>query len=409
MTLARRGSTRKAIAAAVLAALAGCESVPKDAVTKCQQTAIVPSTTDILFVIDDSGSMAREQDELATSFRSFIDRLSQSPAKGAFQIGVTNTSVDWPVFTDATRTASTVRAAYDSGAPSAGVPYPAGALVAIDPATPGKILYDATTKRFTGTRILAASSPTLVADFVANARVGTSGAGKEQGLRAMQLALTDRITDGTNAGFLRPGARLAVVIVSDEDDCSDPANPPAIVYPATGDACHTDAERAKLPPVSDFVTALEGTLGGEKRDVVVAVIAGIDPLTNQAVQPACNGAGSAAKRYLTLVNAFGAEALADDVCLADFSATLGRIANLIGQQVTLSQAPADPRLLAVSVARADGSTTPCTVAQAESAAVTSADAVFAPASGARAPTVSLQNRCALQAGDEVLVKILCAG
>jgi hypothetical protein len=408
MTFPRHPSTTRALALALMAALAGCESVPKNAVTKCQQTKVVPSATDILFVIDDSGSMQREQDELKTSFDAFIARLANSPAKD-FQIGVTNTSVDWPLFTDASKTATTVRTAYEAGTPSAGVPYPAGALIAMDASTAGKIQYDAAAKRFTGTRILGATSPTLVADFKANAGVGTSGAGKEQGLRAMQLALTERVADGTNAGFLRSGARLAVVIVTDEDDCSDPASPPAIVYPATGDACHSDAEQAKLPAVSDFVNALQGPIAGEKRDVVVALIAGVDPRTGQPVQPVCNTAGYPAKRYLALTGAFGAEAVADDVCLADFSATLERIANLIAQQVTLSDAPTDASLLAVSVARAAGSPTTCTVAEAGSAGAADADAVFAPASGSHPATVSFQKRCALQTGDEVQVKILCAG
>jgi hypothetical protein len=218
-----------------------------------------------------------------------------------------------------------------------------------------KILYDGAAKRFTGPRILAASSPTLESDFVANVSVGTTGSGKEQGFRAMQLALTDRIADGTNAGFLRPGARLAVIIVSDEDDCSDPASPPAVLFSASGaDACHSDDAQGKLRPVKDYVDAVSAPLAGERRDVVVAVIAGVDPQTKQPAQPTCNASGYRGTRYTAFADAFGAEALVDDVCRPDFSSTLESIANLIAQQITLSEAPADPRLLTISVARANG-------------------------------------------------------
>ena len=43
----------------------------------------------------------------------------------------------------------------------------------------------------------------------------------EQPLLAAKLALTDRIADGKNAGFVRDDALLAVVILTDEDDQSD--------------------------------------------------------------------------------------------------------------------------------------------------------------------------------------------
>ncbi|PKN22287.1 MAG: hypothetical protein CVU65_15355 [Deltaproteobacteria bacterium HGW-Deltaproteobacteria-22] len=47
---------------------------------------------------------------------------------------------------------------------------------------------------------------------------GTSGCGMEQPLEAMRLALTD--PSGANEGFLRPDADLAILLISDEDDCS---------------------------------------------------------------------------------------------------------------------------------------------------------------------------------------------
>src|SRR5438132_364341 len=57
---------------------------------------------------------------------------------------------------------------------------------------------------------------------------GVVGSGQEMGLEAARRALTEPLvstpTDARppgNRGFLRPGSRLLVIIVSDEDDCSD--------------------------------------------------------------------------------------------------------------------------------------------------------------------------------------------
>lgn len=384
---------RSVIAVAALGALAaaGCGSPPAGAVTSCQVTTVLPAPveTDILFVVDDSGSMAAEQQNLATSFDAFITRLAASPVKNEFQIGVTTTSVDWP-FTAQNAAGYTVQTTYD------GVkPYPKGALVAAAGHP----------------RLLLASSPTLVQDFKANVNVGTNGAGKEQGLRAALLAVTDRIGDGANAGFLRPGARLAVIVVSDEDDCSDPATPPAIIYVPNGpDRCHSDAEQALLPPVASYVTALRGPLAGQARDVLVAVIAAVDPLTKQPAPPACNPNGYQAKRYRAFVDAFGQQGLIDDVCQADFSATLRAIAGLIdpGQTIELAETPADPKLLTVSVAHAAGGTTSCPLLPAGSGASATGVVYVAPQPGHAAKLV-FQGGCTLAQGDQVHVQVLCAG
>ena len=378
----------KVFAIAVLAALAGCgafDSVPRSAVTNCQVVTLVPSKTDILFVVDDSGSMQPVQANLAQNFDAFITRLSQSAVQSDFQIGITTTSVDWPI---AAPGGFTIRTAYDDG-----MPYPAGALVAAS----GKAT------------ILESSSPTLVEDFRANVNVGTLGAAKEQGLRAAQLAVTDRIADGKNAGFLRQGARLAVIIVTDEDDCSDPASPPAVVYPTRGDACHSDEDQAKLPPVSTFAKALREELAGQTRSLVVAVIAGVDPETRAPAKPVCSPGGVPAKRYKVLVDDFGGAGLIDDVCQPDFTATLQDIAGLIDQNVDLDQALSDPDLLTVSVSHAGGSTVACRLAQA-GGDTSAADAVYTgpdPQTG-RLPSLTFQRSCALGAGDQVHVQVLCA-
>ncbi len=373
----------------------GCDQLPPDALTRCDQGTLLPSSvrTDILFVVDDSGSMAAEQTRLANAFATFIADLSASPVQNDFQIGVTTTAVDLPICDayDGGGNCTTwhLRTAYTSPPAKNGTPYPAGALVA----AAGR------------PAILGRGSPTLVDDFVANIQVGTTGPSKEQALRAMQQAL-----DGRNAGFLRPGARLAVILVGDEDDCSDSATAPGVIYPPLQDACHSASDQARLPAVQDYVDLLRGPLGGEVRDVHLGILAGLDATTGQPVQPSCNSDGYPGYRFRLLADAFGADAVVADVCQPDFSSTLSAIAAALdpGQTVPLSGEPADWRLLQVGLTRADGTQDACRVG---SPGATPADAQViydAPQAGSP-PRITFQGTCLLRAGDSIQIRVVCAG
>lgn len=83
----------------------------------------------------------------------------------------------------------------------------------------------------------------------------------EQPLQALRLAMTERVEDGTNAGFFREGAALAVVIISDEDDCStldqsffDPERDDLASFVSAGLRCFANADQ--LEPVANFVEML---------------------------------------------------------------------------------------------------------------------------------------------------------
>ncbi|MFA6034998.1 MAG: vWA domain-containing protein, partial [Myxococcota bacterium] len=76
--------------------------------------------------------------------------------------------------------------------------------------------------------------------FKDNVKVGTGGTGIEKGLASIRFALDadfkDPLTgknllDNENAGFLRPDAKLTVIVVTDEDDCSyEPDNKDLVDY-----------------------------------------------------------------------------------------------------------------------------------------------------------------------------------
>ena len=388
-------------------ALAGCESVPSDAVTRCEATRVVPAAvkTDVLFVIDDSGSMDEEQANLRDNLDAFIDALAAAPISNEFQIGVTSTSVE---------EYSTAQAY--AGGPAVNKPYPDGALIAIAQSAPGvgnpgDVIWSVA-ERFGGPRILNASSPTLVTDFKANVRVGTYGSGKEQPFRAAWLALSDRIFDGTNAGFLRPGARLAVVFVSDEDDCTDTGEP----FASSDTQCHDAAFKdASLDPVDGFADFLRGSLDGELRDVVVASIVGLDEATGEpscltCANTTCGTAIDGAVRFNQLAERFGSvRTRTGSICDPSFRRVLEDIAGLlVSQSLPLDGTPADYRMLAVGVDR-EGATIPCTVALDGSAEAVSAGAVYSPPLAGRQATITFQNACRLQQGDRVQLHVACAG
>jgi hypothetical protein len=368
------------------------------------------AATDILFVIDESGSMDEEQQNLQDNLSEFVTALANAPVRNDFRIGVTTTSVDnWNPVAAPT---------YASGpnACAGCAPYPAGALVAIErdgtgAPIPFKLWYDGA-GGWLGTRWLDADSPSLVADFEINVRVGTDGSGKEQPVRAARLALSDRIADGVNAGFLRSGARLAVVILTDEDDCSDTAGNLPPNSSAGQAACHdpgTKFAAGEMDSLEDFVTFLRGPIEGEPRDPIVAVIAGFDETTLAPDQ--CGTAYDAPTRLDALVTALGpARAFKDSICRTDFGPGLQAIANLlVPQTVPLEGAPPDPRMLAVSITRAGGAVVGCPVAAAGTPEAASAGALYIPPSEGAPAMLSFQNGCVLRQSDRVDVRIVCAG
>lgn len=422
--------TTTTILVAALATLPGCacDTAPAGAVVDCQAGAVVPEAvqTDILFVIDDSGSMSQEQANLRDNLAAFIDALVASPVQNDFRIGVTSTSVD-----EYGTTGGAVRVAYDAG-PAIGVPYPAGALVAIDQSggapVAGDLVFDLAaypaTGGWGGARVLdkgdgsPAALAALARDFKANVLLGTSGSGKEQPLRAARLALSARLADA-NAGFLRPGARLAVIIVTDEDDCSDSASPPRSTSGQCNDQDRKTATPPLMDPVEDFAAFLFDPIDGERRDVVVGVIAGFGPSPGDPstlVPAMCSTAGAgqafdAADRLAALLDGVGAARMrVASICDASFADTLEGFAEvLMPSSMPLSGAPADWRMLVVTLQRAGGAAPQtCQVAAEGDAGAAAADAVYAPPRFGRPAQLTFQNGCRLGLGDRVDVRLVCA-
>jgi hypothetical protein len=397
----------------LVAALSGCsmDSIPETAVTDCDAQ-VIPgvAATDVLFVVDDSGSMLGEQEELSENLGHFVNALVTSPVPLDVRIAVTNTSVSGYAGEEM----------YPAGGPApAGTPYPAGAFVAMrqdqdGAVTPGAYLWDATAG-WGGPRILSSAmgGAALERDFRANVLVGVRGSGKEQPLRAMRLALEKAGSGDVNDGFLRPRARLAVVIITDEDDCSESIAPPFVGSSNT--ACHLQANKdAAFDPLADYVSFLGGPLAGELRDPIVAVVAGFD---ENGIPQGCTTMGGTSSYddptrlddFLAALDAAKPGRTFKDSICESFGTSLLAIADrLIPQTMPLMQAPADWRMLAVSIDRANGTSTPCPLAEDGSSEAPAAGAVFTPPQAGAAASLTFQNGCRLGLGDKIDLRIVCA-
>jgi hypothetical protein len=430
-------SSRSTLAALALAGLAGCascDSVPEGAVTDCNAQVVPGGTaTDLLFVVDDSGSMDKYQTLLASNLSAFIDQLLSSAIALDVRIGVTNSSVSEGASTTGGGGADGATT-YASG-PMVGKPYPQGSLVAVlDPdvlVTPGLYAYDpaiygTVTGGWGGRRMLSTAGTTaadLTRLFKANVRVGSSGSGKEQPLRAMRLALDKaHRLGGENLGFLRDGARLAVVILTDEDDCSQSAAP----YLTTGQenstsdpGCRSEVTKARLPPsalpylepLTDYVTLLDTTVGGAP---IVGVISGfsastLDPTGCTTTDGTTSGRPTRLDAFLNMLSATHPNrTYKDSICKGFGPALTALAAMIIPQTMPLQQAPADWRMMAVVVQKASGVTQPCEIAGAGTAGATGAGVIYTPAPPGGLPSLTFQGVCRLGLGDRVDLRIVCA-
>jgi hypothetical protein len=195
--------------------LASCSYPPLphvDVPREVQQFAVTTSRDlDLLFLIDDSPSMADKQSNLASSFPKFIDVLSSLPGGlPSVHIGVATSDMGTqgppPSF------GPTV----SPGAPGscAGLGKDGVLQVFGQPVT-GTYLSDIANPA-DGTRMKNYTGD-LATVFGTIARgAGARGCGFEQSLAAVQRALTHP----ANQGFLRDDAYLGIIVLTDEDDCS---------------------------------------------------------------------------------------------------------------------------------------------------------------------------------------------
>ena len=381
---------------------------------------------DVLFVVDDSGSMRQEQAALASGFARFTSVLEAAAGQlPGLHLGVVSSNLG-------------------TGPVGGGGDACAGAgdegLLQVPPAC--HALTDGS--RFISD-VAGASGErevnyqgTLAEQFGCMAQLGTFGCGFEQHFESMKRALGEQ---ELNAGFLRPEASLAVLVVADEDDCS--VHDPQIFDPSQDDRgselgelssfrcfefgvqcapveggeramgpradCVPEEDSRYIQPVSHYVEFLRG-LKADPEKVFVSTITGdsgpvavtedvLKTPSELMVAPTCTicpgGAASGctpvdalvsaapAIRMQALVDAFGAAGHRQDICAydpttdsLDFGAALAGVAEKLAPRIAtacLDVTPLD------SDAAASGNQAACEVTESAGGAETAIPACDASA------------------------------
>jgi hypothetical protein len=151
---------------------------------------------DLLFVVDNSGSMADEQINLVNSFPSFIDEIqTQLEDTQGYHVGIITSDLY----------------AFDQGC------LQEGAMVT---ATGGADSSASACGPYAEGNRYMTELDNLDVAFSCAARVGTGGDGNERPMQTMQAALSPMLNapGACNAGFLRDDALLVIVIITDEED-----------------------------------------------------------------------------------------------------------------------------------------------------------------------------------------------
>ena len=183
---------------------------------------------DILFVIDNSGSMGEEQRYISENFRRFIEQLEAEDVKANYRIGVTTTDVENPGCARTTPENGKLRAqsCVDRIEEFTFVGGNSGTVVREDACTDfcdgsiettdGKPWIES----IEGVTNLPAGVTTTQA-FQCFGPQGINGCGMESHLEAMRKFFW-RATAPSEPefGFVRPNAILAVIFLTDELDCS---------------------------------------------------------------------------------------------------------------------------------------------------------------------------------------------
>lgn len=197
-------------------------------------------------------------------------------------------------------------------------------------------------------------------DFGCIATLGTGGCGFEQQMESTLAALTVQAGPGMpNEGFLRPDSLLAIIYVSDEDDCS--ASNDELFNQSRSDLGPLNTRCAFNPdllhPVSRYHDAFLDLVGGDPDRIVVAAITGVpvdgsweygdsvdllrelqvaDPEDPNQLRPSCDTAMGIAfppVRFAELIYSFGQNGVLESICNHDWTPALLSISGKILENI----------------------------------------------------------------------------
>lgn len=225
---------------------------------------------DIVFVVDNSGSMKEEQTNLAANFPKFVKVIDDYKTKSGdaldYRIAVTST--------DDEKEKGAFSVSRGQGAPSG---------CNAGPSRPWLERADGDVGGF----------------FSCRAELGTKGNNTERPLQCALLGVTDRIADKKNTAggvsFIREDALLAMVIITDEDE-GGKESPGDLAQPI-----------ANYPPAFDKVK-------GERGRWASAVIAGPKACSSPGL-----GDAAEAKRLQSFIGTVGKNGVFASICTGDLT------------------------------------------------------------------------------------------
>jgi len=221
---------------------------------------------DIVFVVDNSGSMSQEQENLKTNFPNFIKVINEYKTKSGAQL-------DYRVAvatSDAIKEKGAFRSTRGSGAAQGCQPGPARSW-------------------------LERADGDVGGFFTCRSSVGVDGNGRELPIESAFLSV-----NGANAGFVRGDALIAFVILTDEDE---------------GGSENGGNGTPVRPDVTSYIKDIDGIAKGTGR-WAAAAIAGPGP-------GKCTSAGlgdaQEAKRVRQFINGVGKNGVFSSICTGDLS------------------------------------------------------------------------------------------
>ncbi|MEZ4454768.1 MAG: hypothetical protein R3B09_35285 [Nannocystaceae bacterium] len=152
---------------------------------------------DLLFVIDNSGSMSDEQSNLVNSFPGFVSTMQmQLQTAMSYHVGIVTSDAD--IFNNA----------------------PCNQLGGLVTRTAGANSSNQNCLPYASGKNYMDENDDLAQKFQCAALVGTAGDGNEQPMSAMGLALGPGLNSpgACNDGFIRKDALLVIVVITDEED-----------------------------------------------------------------------------------------------------------------------------------------------------------------------------------------------
>jgi hypothetical protein len=331
-------------------------------------TQSVNNDIDIVFMIDDSRSMREEQENLRRNFPAFTRVLKNLPqGLPNVHIGVVSSDLGTGRFDNVAGCLDgNDHGRFQNAALGGNCAGPDDAYIS---AVGGKHNFEGDIDQV----------------FACIAPLGAVGCGFEHQLQSVRAALDPDLMPPENRGFLRDEAVLAIVLLTDEDDCSAPddttlfdpgqervSDPlgPVSSYRCNefGHLCNgqrpprtpasdlvdcTSAEDGRLIRISELVEFFK-TLKANSNDVMVAAVAGpptpysvvVEPLPGGGanspavpqVAPSCesaNGNAAPAVRIQEFVNAFGNNGTFLSICADDFTPVMTRIGEEVARRASL--------------------------------------------------------------------------